>query len=371
MEPDRNSQGRFSMRRLRLWLAGGVTVVVVALAGLGLWSAWQHPNQVRQLKVAAKSSPTASPKPTAAPTPASDPITIAAMKARKYEPSTIKVERELGEKGGYSARVVSFTSDGNTEYAYWAEPDGTKPPGGWPAIVLVHGYINPAQYSTTGNAYSSWIAAWAKAGFVVVQPDLRGNGQSQGQGVSGHWAPDYTYDVMNLLASLRAEERVNPAKIGVVGHSMGGHIALNVAVIDPKVAATVLVNGVVASMFDLFYNWPNSPAPHDQPTAAVQGELNGLVQAHGSPKDDPKFWDSASAINYVGDVAGPVELEADTGDSIVPFAFSQSLESALTAARKQAVLNSYAGNDHQLSSAANLSAFLQRTTAFWHRTLGS
>jgi len=366
MEPDRNN-----FRRGRLWLAGGLTVVVVALTGLGWWSALSHPNVVKQTQAVAK--PGASPKATAtpSPTPSPDPITIQAIKARKYEVSTFKLDRDLGEQGGYSARIVSFVSDGNTEYAYWAEPDGPAPAGGWPVIVLVHGYINPAQYSTTGNAYTRWIAPWAKAGFVVVQPDLRGNGRSSGQAVSGHWDPGYTYDVMNLLASLRAEERVNPAKIGVAGHSMGGHIALNVAVIDPKVTATVLVNGVVASMYDLFYNWPNSPAPHDQPAAAVQGELNGLVQAHGSPKDNPAFWNAASAINYVGDVAGPVEIEADQGDSIVPYAFSQSLDNALTGAHKSVTLNSYQGNDHQLSNPANLSVFLQHSTAFWRRMLGS
>jgi dipeptidyl aminopeptidase/acylaminoacyl peptidase len=351
----------------RRWLvAGGATLIVVVLSGFGFWSALHHPNRV-QSKVMVKPSTNQSPSARATPVP--DPITIPAMKARKYETSTIKVERNLGDQGGYSVRVVSFQSDGNTEYAYWAEPDGSAPSGGWPAIVLVHGYINPAQYSTTGNAYKSWIAAWARAGFVVVQPDLRGNGLSQGNAVSGHWDSGYTYDVMNLLMSLRAEERVNAAKIGVVGHSMGGHIALNVAVIDPKVVATILVNGVVASMYDLVYNWPNSPAPHDQPSAAVQSELNGLVQAHGSPKDNPGFWGTASAINYVADVKGPVEIDADEGDSVVPYAFSQSLEHALTVAHKPVTLNTYAGNDHQLSSAANLNEFLQRSIAFWRQAL--
>jgi len=279
--------------------------------------------------------PAASPEMAALPsrTPVLNPITIPAMRARKYPAGAITTSRQVDVYNGYSAKVAVFTSDGLTEFAYWAQPTGPMPKGGWPAILLVHGYIDPAQYNTVTDAYTSWIAAWAQAGFVVVQPDLRGNGASGGNAVSGHWDPDYTYDVMNLIASLRADPAINAAHIGLVGHSMGGHVALNVAVISQNVAATVLVNGVVGSMYDLFYNWPNSPAPDDQPTAAVQAELNGLIRQYGTPKSDPAFWNAASAINYVSGVRrrGAVYVfervgfgaGARTQDSVTQYVFRQ------------------------------------------------
>jgi uncharacterized protein len=337
------------------------TVVALGIVAAGVIVRYDTHGAVNERRaiVSAAVTPTA--------TPVLNPITISAMRVRTYTASAITTQRNLGELGGYSAKVVAFTSDGLTEYAYWAQPDGSQPAGGWPAIVLVHGYINPAQYNTVTDAYTSWIGA--RAGIVVVQPDLRGNGLSGGSGVSGHWDPDYTYDVMNLIASLRENAQVNPTHIGLVGHSMGGHVALNVAVISQNVAAMVLANGVVGSMYDLFYNWPNSPAPNDQPAASVEAELNALIQAYGTPKSDPTFWNEASAINYASGIRGPVQIDADEGDTTVPIAFSRELDTALVTAHKSVTMYTYPGNDHQLSSPTNLAQFLQRTTAFWRQTL--
>ncbi len=340
-----------------------VVVVILTAAAVGA----SRRQELAPVAGQTTARPSASVQPSQ--TPALNPITIPAMRTREYTASAITTSRQVGMYGGYSAKVVTFTSDGLTEYAYWAQPDGSMPKGGWPVIVLVHGYIDPAEYNTVSDAYTSWIGPWAQAGFVVVQPDLRGNGDSGGSAVSGHWDPDYTYDVMNLIASLRANPAINPAHIGLVGHSMGGHVALNVAVISQNVAATVLVNGVVGSMYDLFYNWPNSPAPNDQPATAVQAELQALTQQYGTPKSDPGFWNEASAITYVSGAHGPVQIDADLDDSVVPYTFSSELDSALAKAHKTVTLYTYSGDDHQLASSENLALFLQRTTAFWKQSL--
>lgn len=357
--------GRLRINHKRRWLGIGLAAVAVALTVVAVVV---HPKMP-----AAGVSPKAAISPSVGaasnPTPPPDPMTIAAMEARSYTASRITTDRRLGDLGGYSASVVGFTSDGLHEQAYLALPDGTEPAGGWPVIVLVHGYIVPNTYNTVGNAYGTWIGAWARAGFMVVQPDLRGNGSSAGQPVSGHWSPEYTYDVMNLIASLRADNQVNPTRIGVAGHSMGGHIALNVAVISHDIAATLLANGVVGTMDQLIDNWPNSPTPNDQPVAVTRGELAALEQAHRTPTADPTWWDSASAITYVANVAGPVQIDGDEGDVVVPYAWQQQLAAALTAAGKPVTLYSYSGNDHQLSNPTNLALFLERSTAFWRQSL--
>jgi len=348
---------------------GQVAVMVaILLVGGGIAASKLFDEQPVSVGViSASTSPSA--QTSVSPTPMLNPLTLSSMKAGSYRGSGITSERSLGDEGGYSARVVSFVSDGLTEYAYWAQPDGSMPAGGWPVIVLVHGYTIPSDYNTVTNAYVSWMAAWAKAGFVVVQPDLRGNGASGGTAVSGHWSPDYTYDVMNLIASLTADSVINAGHIGLVGHSMGGHVALNVADISSDVKATVLVNRVVGSMYNLFYNWPNSPAPNDQPAQVVKAELSGLEAAYGTPKSDPGFWNQASAINYVSGIKGPVQIDADIGDTTVPIAFSDELDAALGAAHKRVTFDAYPGDDHQLSSPSNLALFLAMTTAFWKQAL--
>jgi dipeptidyl aminopeptidase/acylaminoacyl peptidase len=315
-------------------------------------------------------SVTVQPSPSAgAPSLSNDPLSLASIRTRQYAASPITLIHSLGSKGGYSQSVVSFVSDGLTEYALESTPTSTEPAGGYPVIILMHGYIPPSQYQTTGSDYSDFIAAWARAGFVVIKPDFRGNGNSQGTAVSGHYSPDYTYDVMNLIASLKQYRLVNGGRIGIFGHSMGGHVALNVAVASPDVKATVLANGVVGSFYDLFYNWPNSPASHDQPTSVVTAELNQLLAEHGTPKTDPNYYYQISAINYVSDIRGPVQIDHDTGDTTVPYAFSQSLHSVLLANGKKVTFYSYPGNDHQFASPNNHALLIDRTTSFFQQNL--
>jgi dipeptidyl aminopeptidase/acylaminoacyl peptidase len=314
-----------------------------------------------------------SPKPTAAMTPSStpvlNPLEIPAIQARGYTASPINTERMLGEQGGYTSSVASYQSDGYKEYALVATPDTPKPANGYPVIILIHGYIPPTSYQTVSSDYRDWIASWAKAGFVVIKPDLRGNGQSQGMAQSGHFSPDYTYDVLNLVASLKSYPLVDAKRIALAGHSMGGHVALRVAVVSRDIKATILINGVVGSMYDIFFNWPNSPAPFDQPTAAVKAAHQALTDQYGDPKTNPTFWNQASAINFVSQIIGPVQIDHDTGDSVVPVAFSQRLADALTAAHKSVSFYRYPGDDHQFSLPANHALLLERTDSFLKASL--
>jgi dipeptidyl aminopeptidase/acylaminoacyl peptidase len=315
--------------------------------------------KLAQTTAAPASKPTASP----------DPLTIAAIRARHYKGSPIEQAQDLGAQNGYRESVVSFTSDGLTEYALQARPDAPTPAGGYPVIILLHGYFPPPQYQTTGNYYQDFYAAWAKAGFLVLRPDYRGNGQSQGQAVSGHYSADYTYDILNLIASLKQYNLANPKRIGLAGHSMGGHEALRVAVSSPDIKATVIANGVVGSFFDLFYNWPHSPAPNDQPLPVVTSERTALIAAHGTPQSNPKFYDSISAINFVDAIRGPIQIHQDAGDSTVPKLFADNLNSALQAAHKPVAYNIYPGDDHQLAAPQTRISVVQRTTDFFKQYL--
>jgi dipeptidyl aminopeptidase/acylaminoacyl peptidase len=297
-----------------------------------------------------------------------DPLQIAAIRKRSYPGSAITIIKNEGDQGGYQNQIISYQSDGLEIYALLSTPDSPAPAGGYPVIILDHGYINPTQYQTDGGDYHSWIATFARAGFVVVKPDYRGNGQSQGVPEGGHYSPVYAYDNLNLIASLKKFPLVNSSRLGLVGHSLGGHVALRTIVVSPDIKATVLANGVVGSLYDLFYNWPHSPAPHDQPTVVVQGALQKLIATHGDPKSNPAFWDAASAINYVNAVTGPVQIHHDQADSTVPYLFAQHLDAALKKAGKPDEFYTYPGDNHQLQGEAQ-ALFLQRSLSFFQAHL--
>lgn len=299
--------------------------------------------------------------------PTLDPITIEAIRERTYLASPIITEQKLGEQGGYTNAIISYHSDGFIIFALKSTPNGTSPLGGWPVIIFNHGYINPAQYQTNGADYQQFIAALARAGFVVIKPDYRGHGKSEGQPEGGHFSPVYAYDDLNLIASLKQFPGINPNRIGLVGHSLGGHVSLRTAVVSKDIKATALLAGVTGSFYDLLYNWPNGPMPLDQPMALVQGIKQTLIDKYSMPKDNPTFWDSASSVNYVSDTVGPVQVSHDQSDSVVPKLFSDHLVQALQNANKPVQYYVYPGDDHQFIK--NRSLVLQRLVDFFKASL--
>lgn len=296
-----------------------------------------------------------------------DPIRIEAIRSRGYQASQIQVEQNLGSSEGYNNQVVSYTSDGLKQYAQMFTPLGNAPIGGWPVIVLNHGYVNPSEYQTTNSpTYQNLMAQLARAGFVVIKPDYRGHASSQGTPEGGHFSPVYTYDVLNLVASLQQYSLVNPNRIGMIGHSLGGHVSLRAAVSSPAIKATAYLSGVVGSISDILYNWPNSPMPSDLPSV-VQSKREELLNKYGDPKSNPNFWDSASAINYVKYITGVSLVYTSTNDGVVPPSFSQRLTDALRQASKPVDFFTTPGNDHLF--AQNQAAVVSHIVEFFKGNL--
>jgi uncharacterized protein len=338
----------------RFWIIGGVALLVGAMAAM-FFFVWKGGLPKKQYEAPKTPAPTASQA-------VLDPLAIEAIRSRSYPGSAITVEQNLGSKGSYSNSEVSYSSDGNKIYALMSTPNGSVPNGGWPVIVLDHGYINPADYQTAGGDYQSFIGEFTKAGYMVIKPDYRGHGNSQGVPEGGHFSPVYAYDNMNLIASLKRYSSVNPKRIGLFGHSLGGHVALRTIVSTPDVKATVIMAGVVGSFNDIFYNWPHSPMLNDRPQI-VQSKKTDLVAKYGEPKTNPDFWNSVSALNYVKYITGPVQINHDVNDSVVPKIFSDHLVAAMQQAGKSVEYHQYPGDDHQFT--ANRSALINNVLAFY------
>lgn len=341
-------------------------MLLLVTVGVGLFAVTAtRSNSLRQSgagPVTAAASATSTPPPTVQPM-ALDGLVVAAMRARAYPASTLLAVRSDGDAGGYVNTIVSFQSDGLREYALMSVPDRSRPAKGWPVIIINHGYSDPATYRTDDSAYSQFIAAFARAGYMVLKPDYRGHGQSEGVASGGHLSPVYAYDLLNLVSTLRADSRVDASRIGLFGHSMGGHEVLRAIVVSKDIKAAVFLAGVVGSMYDIFYNWPQSPLPTDKPVAVQVAVEDAVIATYGNPQGDPSFWSSASAINYVSAVTAAVQIDQDVGDTVVPRIFSDHLAAALQAAGKTFEYNTYPGDDHQFLR--NRDAVLARTVAFY------
>ncbi|AFZ67219.1 alpha/beta hydrolase family protein [Deinococcus peraridilitoris] len=291
-----------------------------------------------------------------------EPLSIEHMRQRSYPGSTLTTREILPRGANYQRRIVSYQSDGLRINALLTVPTGTPPKGGWPAIVFNHGYIPPDQYRTT-ERYVAYIDAFARAGFVVLKPDYRGHGNSEGQpSGASYWAPDYTIDVLNAFASLQQHANVNRARIGMWGHSMGGHITLRAMMINAHVKAGVIFAGVVAP-YDMILNdlprWGSSSGP---------GTRSGMLARYGTPNSNPHVYQMISPNSFLADLKGrPLQLHHGTGDTHVPYSFTKSLAAGLQAARQPHEFFSYQGDDHNLSR--NLTVALRRSVAFLKKKL--
>ena len=307
---------------------------------------------------------TFTPSPTS--TPAPFPMSIAALRAGDYPGSEVSIVKELDRGSNYRRYYAYYLSEGLKIYALLTIPDGEAPAGGWPAIVFNHGYIPPDVYKTT-ERYIAYVDEIAKAGYVVFRIDYRGNDASEGEATGAYGSPGYQIDVLNAVASIKQLPEVNPEKIGMWGHSMGGYLTLRTMVISKDVKVGVIWAGVVASYPDMLYNWRRTGSFTPSPSSRGVGWRTQWIEAYGTPEDNPVFWDSVSATSYLADLSGPLELHHGTADEDVPLEFSIRLAELARDAGKVANLYTYDGDNHNISK--YFSTAMRQTIAFYDSVL--
>ena len=319
----------------------------------------------------ATSTPTLTPTPTATP----NPLQIDYLRQQQYPGSDITIEQELPNGSNYKQYIVSYLSEGLKINALLTVPIGDKPATGWPVIVFNHGYIPPKTYRTT-ERYVAYVAAIARSGYIVIKPDYRGHGSSEGEATGGYGTPDYTIDVLNALASIERYPDADPNRIGMWGHSMGGMVTLRAMVISKDIKAGVIWGGVVASYPDLMTKWHPHPTPEATPTLEAGTPVsetleagrrwrNSLIAQYGTPEENPAFWNSISPISYVSDISGPLQLDHSTTDEEVPIAFSESLYQAMQAAGEYVEFYKYEGDNHNIAN--NFGLAMSRSIHFFDK----
>jgi dipeptidyl aminopeptidase/acylaminoacyl peptidase len=299
------------------------------------------------------------------PTEEVHPLSIQALKDGEFPGSDIVVEQTLDSGSNYQRYIVSYKSEGLKIYALLTVPNGEKPKTGWPVIIFNHGYIPPTQYVTT-ERYIAYTDAFSRNGYIVFRSDYRGHGNSEGQ-ANSYGSNGYTIDVLNATASMKKYKDADPNRIGMWGHSMGGHITLRNMVVDKSIKAGVIWAGVVASYPDLLAKWrrgTGTPSPF--PTTSARGGWRvGLVEQYGTPEENPEFWNSISANSYLADISGPLQLHHGTADHSVPHEFAETLEKQMKAAGKEVELYIYPGDEHDIPN--NFGIAMQRSVEFFDK----
>jgi pimeloyl-ACP methyl ester carboxylesterase len=99
----------------------------------------------------------------------------------------------------------------------WGEPSVARPP-----LVLLHGWMDVA---------ASWqfVVDAMREERRIIAPDWRGFGLTGGGKIDNYWMPDYLADLDWLLDHYAGE-----TPIDLVGHSMGGNIAMQYSGVRPQ-----------------------------------------------------------------------------------------------------------------------------------------
>jgi uncharacterized protein len=313
-------------------------------------------------------APTFTPSPTATPTPASvppHPLMIEVMRAQSYPGSELAIEETLTPGSNYDRYVVSYLSEGLKIYALLTIPRGERPATGWPVVIFNHGYIPPAQYRTT-ERYIAYTDAFSRNGYILLRPDYRGHGNSEGEPGSSFTSPAYTVDVLNGMSSVMRHPDADPDRVGMWGHSMGGSIALRAMVVTDTIKAGVIWAGVTAPHPVVLQRWSERWADRPTPTPDLRGASgdwdNRMYDLANAAENQP-FWDMIDPFAFLTEISGPVQIHHGTADDSVPVAYSEILHESLQAAGQVSELFIYQGDNHNISG--NFGAAAQRSVDFF------
>ena len=125
----------------------------------------------------------------------------------------------------YRTEEITFKSDadGATLAGTLSRPEEEGP---HPAVVLLQGSgENGRDYAYRGHKFFLVLADHlTRQEIAVLRYDLRGVGESEGR-LSGASLEDLARDAASALRFLKNHPSVDPTRVGLIGHSMGGMIA--------------------------------------------------------------------------------------------------------------------------------------------------
>ena len=256
------------------------------------------------------------------------------------------------------ADLVYRTVDGQDLALDLARP--TEGEGPFPAIVAIHGGAWRA-----GNRADlrDLIVKFAKHGYVAVSPSYRFCPE--------HPFPAQVHDVKAAVHWVRdhAEEyRIDPNRIGGVGFSAGGHLALMLGLTGPEDGLEGdAAEGAPSSRVRAVVNYfgPSDLAADDisEMTAPLRDDfIGGPLADH---LDEAK---AASPLTYVSEGDAPVLTFQGTEDPLVSPLQATALGAAMTEAGVDGRVELLIGDGHGFGE-PELSRTLRVTLEFFDRYL--
>lgn len=212
-----------------------------------------------------------------------------------------------------------------------------------PVVVYVHGggYVGGSR--TMGLPF---ILAFARGGYFAVTIDYRLAPASR--------FPAAVHDCKGAIRFLRANAEVlgiDPDRIGVWGHSAGGHLSalLGVSGNQPQLDGAVGPPGTATAVACAVS--VSGPSHFDSPTAQARGFLDAWFGEPGEPGEArARRVAQAGSAGHVDPEDPPILLVHGEVDRLVPIEHSERLHDALRQAGVETELLRVAGQGHLVAA---------------------
>lgn len=269
------------------------------------------------------------------------------------------LEQVLTDNIAYVRHRISYESNGLHISGILNIPKGEGP---FPLLLLNHGYIDPAVY-TNGRGLKREQDALARRGFAVLHSDYRGHAHSDPSPDESEVydaGMEYSMDVINAIDAVRTSElsMIDTERIGMLGHSMGGGVTLNLLVTHPDlIDAAVLYAPVHADAWENFVRW-----------RAKRPEADRTIAVLGTREASPATWDAISSLTFLHRISAPILIAHGDRDKDVPKAWSDMLRDRLMAHGKNVTYLEYPHEGHEF--AGSWSEFMEESEGFFGEYLG-
>ena len=167
----------------------------------------------------------------------------------------ISVINEQKEEN-YTRQTINFTVAANEMVpAYLYIPNRENKGEKFPAILALHETDDIGKKSVDGQGHNinlAYAKELAQRGYVVIAPDYPGFGDMKDYDFKTDQYQSGTmksiFDNMRCVDLLQARADVDPDRIGVIGHSLGGHTAMFTGAFDERLK--VIVSSCGWTLFD-------------------------------------------------------------------------------------------------------------------------
>lgn len=289
-----------------------------------------------------------------------DKYTFARLKETKFSSNPITFGKLIKDENNSVSYVFYFSVEGKKVSGLANIP---KNSGIYPVIVMFRGYVDKEKYSI-GEGTKRAGEVFAQNGFITLAPDFLGYGESASPSANSIEERFQTYttaltllaSVGNINNSLQRNEfnaRADAGKVGIWGHSNGGHIALSVLEITGKNYPTVLWAPVSKPFpYSILY-YTDEFDDH--------GKMLRKVLSDFEKEYDVELY---SPLNYYQWLEAPIQLHQGAADESVPQKWSDQLVESLEKLQKDITYFVYPGDDHNLSP-NGWSLAVERSMAFY------